>query len=97
MPLRHTIAGSALATQHSHKWLDGVSDALAYGLRWLGTYRPQAIPAIRPRLRLPGTTRLVLRTSMAGSDGLQESKIIALNAEPRALQLFAESMNPFRK
>jgi acetyltransferase-like isoleucine patch superfamily enzyme len=57
VPLRHTIARSALATQHSRKWLDGVSDALAYALRWPGTYRPQATTAIRPRLRLPGTTR----------------------------------------
>ncbi len=44
-------AGSAALPQ----WLDGVSDARAYGLR---------------RLRLPGTTRLVLRTSMAGSGRL---------------------------
>jgi len=40
VPLRHTIASAALATQHSHKWLDGVSDALAYGLRWLRDLRP---------------------------------------------------------
>ena len=30
VPLRHTIARSVLATQHSRKWLDGMSDALAY-------------------------------------------------------------------
>jgi len=29
MPLRHTIASSALASQHSLKWLDGVLDAYA--------------------------------------------------------------------
>ncbi len=58
VPLRHTVARSALATQHSRKWLDGVSDALAYALRRLGTSRPRATTAIRPRLRLPRTTRL---------------------------------------
>ena len=55
MPLRHTIAGSVLATPHSRKWLGGVSDALAYALRRRGTCRPQATTAIRPRF--PGTTR----------------------------------------
>ena len=39
VPLRHIIACSMLATQHSHKWLDGVSDALAYALRWLRNLR----------------------------------------------------------
>ncbi|RLA54169.1 MAG: hypothetical protein DRR42_02515 [Gammaproteobacteria bacterium] len=34
-----------------------------------GTCGPFATAAIRTRLRLPGTTRLVLRTSMAGSVG----------------------------
>ena len=29
VPLRHTIASSALASQHSLKWLDGVLDAYA--------------------------------------------------------------------
>jgi hypothetical protein len=58
VPLRHTIAGSVLATQHSRKWLDGVSDALAYALRRLGTCRPQPTTGIRPRRRLPGTPRL---------------------------------------
>ena len=29
VPLRHTIARSVLATPHSRKWLDGVSDARA--------------------------------------------------------------------
>jgi hypothetical protein len=32
-----------------------------------GTFSPCAATAPRPRLRLPGTTRLVLRTSLAGS------------------------------
>ncbi len=32
-----------------------------------GTFGPFATPAIRTRLRLPRTTRLVLRTSLAGS------------------------------
>jgi hypothetical protein len=53
VPLRHTIARSVPATQNSRKWLDGVSDALAYALRRLGTCRPQATTAIRPRRRLP--------------------------------------------
>jgi hypothetical protein len=46
---------SAQATQHSHKWLDGVSHALAYALR-----RSLSLPptAIRPRLRLPETIGL---------------------------------------
>ena len=30
VPLHHTIARSVPAAQHSRKWLDGVSDALAY-------------------------------------------------------------------
>ena len=29
---------SALATQHSLKWLDGVSDALTYALHWLQNF-----------------------------------------------------------
>ena len=37
-----------------HIWLDGVSDALAYALRRSLSLTPAAI---RPRLRLPGTTR----------------------------------------
>ncbi|MEA3273832.1 MAG: hypothetical protein U9Q81_00725, partial [Pseudomonadota bacterium] len=34
-----------------------------------GTYGPYATAATCPRLRLPGTTRLVLRTSLARSEG----------------------------
>ena len=51
VPLRHTIASSALATQHSLKWLDGVSDALAYGLRQLRDLRP-----LRPFGNTPAPT-----------------------------------------
>jgi len=38
VPLRHNIASSLLATQHYHKWLDGISDAFAYCLRKLRQY-----------------------------------------------------------
>jgi hypothetical protein len=40
VPLRPILASSELTTKHSHKWLDGVSDALAYALRWLRDVRP---------------------------------------------------------
>ncbi len=45
---------SALATQHSHKWLDGVSDALAYGLRRFAiarTYGHTPAPSLRSMAR----------------------------------------------
>ncbi len=69
VPLRHTIASSALATQHSLKWLDGVSDALAYALRWLQNC---VLPPLRPyarALRLPETTRL--RFALHGAQRLK--------------------------
>ena len=43
VPLRHTIASSALATQHSLKWLDGVSDVLADFLRGYGKHTPSPL------------------------------------------------------
>ena len=46
--LRHTIASSVLATPHSHKWLDGVSDALTDFLRRLRETYPSATAKIRP-------------------------------------------------
>jgi hypothetical protein len=42
----------------SHKWLDGVSDALAYGLRWLQNLVPPPLRPYARALRLPETTRL---------------------------------------
>ena len=52
------IASSMPAPHHPRKWLDGVSDALCILPPRLRDYRPFASPAIRSRLRLPGTTRL---------------------------------------
>jgi hypothetical protein len=49
------------------EWLDGVSDVLAYRLRGSRTFGPYATAAIRTHLPLSRTTRLVLRTSVAGS------------------------------
>ena len=40
-----------------------------------GTFGPFATPAIRTRLRLPGTTRLALRASLAGSGRGPEPRI----------------------
>ena len=67
VPLRHTIASSAPATQHSHNGLTACRMRLHMLSAGYGTCGPFATPTIRTRLRLPGTTRLVLRTSMAGS------------------------------
>ena len=67
VPLRHTIASSALATQHSLKWLDGVSDALAYGLRQLRDLRPLRPFGNTPAPTPPGDYRPSLSLSMAGS------------------------------
>ncbi|MEA3274791.1 MAG: type II toxin-antitoxin system RelE/ParE family toxin, partial [Pseudomonadota bacterium] len=59
-----------------------------------GTCGPFATSAIRTRLHLPRTTRLVLRTSMAGSDRLMagtvqlcpeaEAELLAMPADIRA-------------
>ena len=68
VPLRHPIASSAPATQHSHNGLTACRMRLHMASVRYGTCGPFATAAIRTRLRLPGTTRLVLRTSMAGSD-----------------------------
>ena len=67
VPLRHAIASSAQAAQHSHKWLDGVSDVLAVFLRRLrektplrhyenppGLYAYRGLPAFAP-LSLAGS------------------------------------------
>ncbi len=69
VPLRHTIASSAQAPQHSHNGLTAFRMRLHMLSAGYGTCGPFATPTIRPRLRLPGTTRIVLRTSMAGSEG----------------------------
>jgi len=58
---------SALATQHYLKWLDGVSDALAYGLRWLQNF---VLPPLRPYARAYAFRglRALASLSMARSD-----------------------------
>jgi hypothetical protein len=57
--LRRHLASSMPAAHHSRKWLDGVSDALAYALRRLRDLSaPAPTPAIRAHRRLPATTRL---------------------------------------
>ena len=56
--LRHTIASSVLATPHSHKWLDGVSDALTDFLRRLRETLPPPLRKSVRALRLPRTTGL---------------------------------------
>ena len=78
VPLRHTIASSAPATQHSHNGLTACRMRLHMASAGYGTFGPFATAAIRPRLRLPGTTRLVLRTSMAGSI----CRVITLQTSP---------------
>ena len=66
VPLRHTIASSALATQHSRKWLDGVSDVILDPL-----WRSRTT-GIHNYLRLPGTTSPRVRSPwLAADDALQ--------------------------
>ena len=62
VPLRHTSASSALATQHYGKWLDGVSDAYAASPLVQGT--TGMLRAAYAYCGLPAFVSL----SMAGSD-----------------------------
>ena len=66
-------SGNWLRSSFLHKWLDGVSDALAYALRRLGTYRPPSHTAIRPRLpatgdHAPSCSALSMARSGRGQD-----------------------------
>ncbi len=75
VPLRHTIASSVQAPQHSRNGLTACRMRVHMASAGYGTTcGPCATPAIRTRLRLPGTTRLVLRTSMAGSGRVSATK-----------------------
>ena len=58
VPLRHTIANSVQAPQHSHNGLTAFRMRLHMLSAGYGTCGPFATPTIRPRLRLPGTTCL---------------------------------------
>ena len=72
----HTTATAlrASATVPTTNGLTACRMRSAYPLRSSRTSGPYATAAIRSRLRLPGTTRLALRASMAGS-GCQYSHI----------------------
>ena len=86
VPLRHTIASSAQAPQHSHNGLTAFRMRLHMLSAGYGTCGPFATPTIRTRLRLPGTTRLrfALHGAQRGIDedlGIKGNQGI-LNAVP---------------